>query len=415
MHRSRAKGFTIVELMVAVVIGLIGSIIIFQVYATFEGQKRSTSAGGDTQTNVAIATAALERAGRHAGYGINFKSHLGCDAIVWNQDATPATPPNPPTLGVLRLVPVNMLRDASGNLTELTFVGGNNDSVYSVTQLGTAMNPDSDGDLKAQENYGFDYGDVLMLAEKKDKTDPARQDKITCALMQVRDFTPPVAPETKPSLDHKSGFWVRPATPPPPAEYTKFNKVGGLGTIPNGTGPNEINNPAILALLDMPFADAPATRFKFGKDAYIMNLGRAPAGNNFGMRVSTFKIDNGRLLENGKAVVDGIMFMEAQFGKAANPTSNSVSYIKNMPSDPTKDPKIKQDDWFSLRTVRIALVARVGQYEKDVVSPASYTFWASPDPHGVPVTYNVSAQDQHYRHKVIELVIPLRNMFWRPQ
>jgi type IV pilus assembly protein PilW len=412
MHCSRENGFSIVELMVAVVIGLIGSIIIFQVYASFEGQKRSSTAGGDVQTNLAIATASLERAGRHAGYGINFKSHLGCDAIVWQQESRPPVPPavaDPGKLGVLKLVPVDMVRDAGGNLTELRFVGGNNDSVYSITELSTGMDPDTDAPLKVRNIYGFDHADVLVLAEKKDKLDALRSDKITCAVMQVRNFAAPVAPETKPSLDHTIGAFVRPRTPTPPTEYTKFNKAGGLGTLTNA----QLNDAAILSALDLPFPDAASARFKFGIGASVMNLGQ-PFGN-LGMRTSTFKVDNGRLLENGNPVVDGIVFMEAQYGKAASPTATSVSYIKNMPMDTTKDPKVKQSDWFSLRTVRIVLIARVGQYEKEEVSPASYTFWGSPDPHGQPVTYNVPANDRHYRHQAIELVIPLRNMFWRPQ
>jgi hypothetical protein len=281
--------------------------------------------------------------------------------------------------------------------------------VYSVTELSTGMDPDTNAHLKVRNIYGFDHADVLVLAEKKDKGDAVRNDKITCAVMQVRDFVAAVAPETKPGIDHKFGSFVRPWSPTV-TEYTRYNKVGGLGTLTTA----QLNDPAILSALDKPFPDTADARFKFGISASIMNLGQ-PVSNTYGMRVSTFTLENGRLLENGKPVVDGIVYMEAQLGKAASPTATAVSYIKNMPMDPSKDPKVKQSDWFSLRTVRIVLIARVGQYEKEEVSPASYTFWGSPDPHGQPVTYIVPPDDRHYRHQAIELVIPLRNMFWRPQ
>ena len=46
---SRHAGFSLVELMVAVVIGLIGKLVMFQVFAVSEGQKRTTASGGDGQ------------------------------------------------------------------------------------------------------------------------------------------------------------------------------------------------------------------------------------------------------------------------------------------------------------------------------------------------------------------------------
>ena len=82
-----------------------------------------------------------------------------------------------------------------------------------------------------------------------------------------------------------------------------------------------------------------------------------------------------------------------------------------------------QTDWFRLRTVRVVLIARVGNYEKDYIFPAStITVWGPVDPFGNraltpdlspnPVTYTVP--DLHYRYKVITMVIPIRNMFWKP-
>ena len=46
-----SRGFTLVELMVGVLIGLIGTVVIFQVFAVSEGQKRTTTGGSDAQQN----------------------------------------------------------------------------------------------------------------------------------------------------------------------------------------------------------------------------------------------------------------------------------------------------------------------------------------------------------------------------
>ena len=62
-HRfpRRGHGFTIVEIMVAMLIGLIGSIVIFQVLFVSERQKRTTTGAGDAQQNGLLALYTIER------------------------------------------------------------------------------------------------------------------------------------------------------------------------------------------------------------------------------------------------------------------------------------------------------------------------------------------------------------------
>lgn len=70
-HRQPAEsGFSLVELMVALVIGLITTLVITQVFSGFEGQKRSTGATSDAQTNGTLAVFSIERDVLMAGYGL---------------------------------------------------------------------------------------------------------------------------------------------------------------------------------------------------------------------------------------------------------------------------------------------------------------------------------------------------------
>ncbi|HUL40974.1 MAG TPA: PilW family protein [Burkholderiales bacterium] len=71
------KGFSMVEILVGMVIGLLGVIIIMQIFALAEGQRRTTTSGADAQTNGNIALYTIERDARQAGYGINLAA-LGC-------------------------------------------------------------------------------------------------------------------------------------------------------------------------------------------------------------------------------------------------------------------------------------------------------------------------------------------------
>src|SRR3970040_922928 len=77
-QRSRSRGFSLVELLVAAAIGIIASLAIFQVFAVFEGQKRTTTSGGEAQTSGTLALFTVERELRQAGYGVNNLEFLGC-------------------------------------------------------------------------------------------------------------------------------------------------------------------------------------------------------------------------------------------------------------------------------------------------------------------------------------------------
>lgn len=65
------RGFSLAEVMVGMVISLLATIIIFQVFEISEKVKRTSTGGGDAQQNGAAGLFYLERALREAGYGLN--------------------------------------------------------------------------------------------------------------------------------------------------------------------------------------------------------------------------------------------------------------------------------------------------------------------------------------------------------
>lgn len=79
---NRQAGFSLVDVMVGMVLGLIGTIIIFQVFEASERVKRTTTSGGDAQQNGVAALFALERGVRQAGYGINSSDALASPVPV---------------------------------------------------------------------------------------------------------------------------------------------------------------------------------------------------------------------------------------------------------------------------------------------------------------------------------------------
>ncbi len=112
--RAGEQGFSLVEIMVALVIGMLGVVIILQVFALFEGQKRTTTSGDDAISGGAIALNILQRDLRHAGWGMSARNVLACDVdglasgstltlapVTINHASIPAGDPNTDTLTVV--------------------------------------------------------------------------------------------------------------------------------------------------------------------------------------------------------------------------------------------------------------------------------------------------------------------------
>jgi len=91
--RSKANsGFSLVDVMVGMVIALLGTIIIFQVFSVSEGIKRTTTSGGDALQNGAAALSALENSLKMAGYGFfTYASGTTPATVIATAPAPPAS------------------------------------------------------------------------------------------------------------------------------------------------------------------------------------------------------------------------------------------------------------------------------------------------------------------------------------
>jgi hypothetical protein len=70
-------GMSLMEILIAMAIGLIGIVVITQTYLVNENYKRSTASAGGAQTSGALALYTIERDARMAGWGIAWSSVLG--------------------------------------------------------------------------------------------------------------------------------------------------------------------------------------------------------------------------------------------------------------------------------------------------------------------------------------------------
>jgi len=75
----------------------------------------------------------------------------------------------------------------------------------------------------------------------------------------------------------------------------------------------------------------------------------------------------------------------------------------NLPAQPLAT-------WRQVRAVRVALVTRSSQYESTLVTPGPIGIFCTPAPCAFSMT--LTADQQHYRYKVLETTVPLRNAVW---
>jgi type IV pilus assembly protein PilW len=126
----RAHGFSLVEIMVALVIGMISMLIVLQVFSVSEGLKRSTTGSDDAQMSGAIGLFQLERDLNQAGYGISNSGLINCSVSLPSGKST-------------TLVPVTIF--SSGTTTTLVPAWDTNTDAMIIT-YGNPVGP-TEGDL----------------------------------------------------------------------------------------------------------------------------------------------------------------------------------------------------------------------------------------------------------------------------
>ena len=78
LNRRHSAGFGLVEVMVALLIGMFGVLVMMQVLSVSEEQKRATTGGNDAMNEGVMALYALQSDVRMSGYGISDVKLLGC-------------------------------------------------------------------------------------------------------------------------------------------------------------------------------------------------------------------------------------------------------------------------------------------------------------------------------------------------
>lgn len=349
-----ARGFSLVEILVAMVIALLGTIIIFQVFSVSEGIKRTSTSGGDAQQFGALSLFTIERDLRMAGYGFNNSRLLGCTVNAYDELAVP------PDLPAFKLAPVVITVGANDSIAdEITLMYSTSDLIANPAKITQNM-PNPASVYKVNNRFGFTEGDLIIAAEAGK----------ACSLGQVTGV--PGGGQSD-NVVHNPGNYTNANGVSVPARY---NKPAGLGV-------------------------------DYTTEGVIFNLGAGPVINTYRVDANQLVLDSG-LAVSTLALADNIVLLKAQYGKDTTADGSVDVYENTMPLLPTAA------DWAAILTVRLAIVARSAQPEKaNVQGGACDATTATPDWSGGTLDLSADPNWQCYRYRVFETTVPLRNLLWQ--
>lgn len=372
-NRTRNSGFSLIELMVGMLIAILASIVVYQVFAVSERQKRTTTGASDAQSNGAIAFYMVERDVKMAGWGLENTAAANCGATYsYYEDGSLDCSTN--DCSISNLFSSVTIKDggAGPDSISIRYFGNPDDTNYilpSLTTLRSTM-PQSSSELNVNSTYGCEEGGLALVMQGGN-----------CTLMQITQLQPEAL-----KLQHNPG---NTPTYNPTIVYQKDK-----GWPAYSTG-------AMLQCMS-----------NITNRTYCINNDR-----------SLVLSQSTNCLPNSPALAPEIIDIQAEYGIAVVGSQQVINQILPAPNSSGWTPAtgvwagpLSTTDSYRIKAIRIALVARSSQYEKPDVSgvctttsdamAGSWSSWAAFN------TANYPADWKCYRYKVFETVIPIRNVIW---
>ena len=371
-HKSML-GMSLVEILAAMLVGLIGMTIIMQVFSVSEGRKRTTTGTSDAQITGNIAMFTIEHELRSAGFGMltSDSNMLGCTTVAYDDDRT-----NPDFN--FTMAPVVITDGAGGAPDQMTIIYG--DAPQSVNGADFASGVAPDANFPLGNAAGFRLGEIAVAS------DPAAG--VNCAMVEITGF----AAGAVNNVVHATG-----------AVYTYTNYLGFPVTV------TASRNKAGGVNVGGNFTDS-AQLFSLGRNPVVMTY----LVNNNKMETRTLIPFDAALDTDGDdlseaEVASGIVQFQAQYGKDTDADRVVDTWDQTTP--------VNEPGWLQVQAVRFALLVRSQQFERTAVTTAVPTWYGGAftmtNVDGTADSNPGDANDwRHYRYRTYQTVVPLRNMIW---
>ncbi len=364
-------GMTLIEVLVGIAIGLIGMLVMFQTLTVWDARTRATTAGGDAQIAGSIAMYNLERDIRLAGMGFADAdtNELSCAPGVNVSGVDNAASA---VVGFPFKPVVIVDNDLTGQPDQIAVLYGNSPFFVSKETYTNA----TANDARTLSRVGFRAGDLAVMTDRA----------CTQRLVQVTD-EPSVGNDKLLTHDYGAGTYLDFYTGT--SKNVRYNTAAGTGTT-----------------------------FTAGN---IYNLGPIPHRNNWAISADTlgYSDDFGVVPGTTFGVAEGVIDLKAQYGIDTDANG------KITESGPNEWMKTAPADWTRVRAIRVALLVRSRNFEKPPAS-AQEASWSASNPAWSGGNFLMKNVDgtadsaafgdpnnwRHYRYKVYERTIPLRNVIW---
>lgn len=371
-----ARGMSLVEIMVGMLIGIIALLVMQQIATTFDKQARTSASGADAQSTGMIAMHLLENDLKQAGYGIASLNTFYCN-----------TSSTIPTVSAIRLMPIQIIPagaavgDASNPLnippgdlgSDIVVVMYGHTPTMPTGKLVTLWNPGTPAKFGVEQASGLTAGDYLLAAQQGQ----------VCTLGRVSGPNPMASPV---EVDHAP---------------------------PGGTA----------------YSNNTATLFHLGTQGLSINIyairnSRLTVCNLWAQNCT----DDTKLTDETVWVpISGdIVGLRAQYGWDTNSPPDGITdafcrsrLSGSSPACPSPDPGTAafpnvSCDWARINSIRIGLVAQSREIAEGGANVTQPTISLWPSSAVSPTTAGVvfSVPDQRYRYRSLQTTIPLRNIIW---
>lgn len=376
-----ARGFSMVELMVSVVVGMLAVMFATRLLATSESDKAAALGGSDSMQNGMLALFSLNFDASQAGWGMNDTLVNGCNTLMSDSEGFTLTSVKRGGVDTTPLAPVVIQNN--GERSDVVSLN----SAGSLTGVGNVTLADlyaggNDIRVSTVNPFGFNVGDVIVVASEGGGGD--------CSIAQ---------------LSGVAGDMLQIAT-------GRYNSGSGLlGGVYNQ-----------------------------GSKARVFNLGPPDkfALHTWSVQRGVLRLRASNMKDSSdapKAVVDNVVAIKAQYGfdtrAGFNPLHGSQVSIWSADMLDADGSGIEGDagDFQRVTAVRLAVVARSQVPDKPNTSEGTCTttekklkIFETETPKGVapvPVTVALDTEGDKvhwtcYRYRAFETVVQIRNNAWRP-
>ena len=368
----REHGFSLVEVLVGMAIGVLVLIVIMQTFAVAEGYKRTTTSGTDAQINGLSAMRTLESEVRMAGYGLMNGASL-CPTInrFYNGTSTSTTS-----------MPVQITDGGSG-ADSIDVIYSSADTGAAPSRIVTAM-PTPSNVTKVSTLGNLSTCDFVLFA--------AKDGSKACSVLQVTGLEPN-------NVQFQTG-----------SGQSNYNPNGGaqVDYFPSGG----YSTSDVIINLGKQVGKRFSVRRTGTTDEYFFHMSNTNAANDgCSTPDPTPELD----------MVSNVVSLKAQYGvavagsqqvtcwtsAAATNVGCGIAAGSNWSAPTPVDAK-------RIKALRVAVVARSALTEKPSTGSTCDTTTTAPASWSGGPTINLSAVPNWmcYRYKVYQTEIPIMNVIW---